>query len=132
MPTPPPQAGDDLSPARVGRLPLKIEQLADVAPTTIRLAAAGNIESDAVPTLPAVTVDTPAMPEVIAVEAEREHAGTRYSSRAHNAAKAKLRSYRAASDKSTSSKAKVVEKVPRWAQQMFETPWQTKAFSYYD
>ena len=85
----PAQASDDLAPARVGRLPLKIEQLADVAPTTIRLAAA-DVESDALPTLAAVTVDTPAIPEVVAVEAEREHAGKTHTSRGRLAAKAKM------------------------------------------
>lgn len=129
----PARASDDLAPARIGRLPLKIEQLADVAPTLIRLAAAGNIENDAVPTLPAITVDAPAMPEVIAVEAEREHTGKTYTSRGRMAAKAKMRSGSISRPKAKQQSAtKVAGKVPRWAQQMFETPWQTKAFSYYE
>lgn len=135
----PAQASDDLAPARVGRLPLKIEQLADVAPTTIRLANA-NIESDAVPTLAAVTVDTPAIPEIVAVEAEREHIGKAHTSRGRVAAKPKMRrngTY-ASKEQATRAKAKqqsasnVPGQAPRWAQQMFETPWQTKAFSYYE
>jgi len=135
----PAQASDDLAPARVGRLPRNIEELADVAPTTIRLAAAGNIESDAAPTLPAITVDTPAMPEVVAVEAEREHTGKTHASRGRFAAKATMRNGARASKEQAArlkakqqSASKVAGQAPRWAQQMFETPWQTKAFSYYE
>ncbi len=127
----PAQASDDLAPARVGRLPLKIEQLVDVAPTTIRLAAA-NVESDALPTLAAVTVDTPAIPEVVAVEAERAHAGKTHTSRGRVAAKAKMHRNGTHASKEQVTGSKVPGQVPRWAQQMFETPWQTKAFSYYD
>lgn len=132
----PAQASDDLAPARVGRLPLKIEQLADVAPTTIRLA---STESDAVPTLAAITVDAPAIPEIVAVEAERKHVGKAHASRGRVAAKAKVRrngTY--AKEQATRAKGKQQSasnasgQVPRWAQQMFETPWQTKAFSYYE
>jgi hypothetical protein len=123
-------ASDDLAPARVGRLPTKIEPLADVGPTTIRLANAANIESDAVPTLPAVTVDTPAIAEVAAIEAEGAHAGKAYTSR--GAAKAKMHRNGTHASKVQVKGSKVPGQAPRWAQQMFETPWQTKAFSYYD
>jgi hypothetical protein len=114
--------GDDLDASTIGRLPVKVEQLTDAAPATIRLAAASIIESDLPATLPVVEVAMPPMAEEIAAEPEREPVAEVRSPRKRTT----TRAYR----KVNKPSAQQVERSPKWAQQMFVTPWQSKAFSY--
>jgi hypothetical protein len=116
---------------RSGILPAKFEELTDAVPTkAIRLAALE--EGEGAPMLPVVLVDTPPIPEIAAVDAEadaekrlrQKHMSSRR--RAIGTHPAKTRSAALSGPGSTSKRGKV----PRWAQKMFETPWQSKAFSY--
>jgi hypothetical protein len=121
---------DSLAATSDGQLPAKIERLDETTPpAAIRLAAATNVESDVPPTLSAIEVATPPMPEVVAVEAERETATRVRSPRKRMS----TRAYRTPQGGAKSKKAgdpQLVQRAPKWAQQMFVTPWQSQAFSY--
>jgi hypothetical protein len=104
-------------------LPTTIEPLADVRP--IQLAAAGGAD-ELIPMLPMVEIVTPDAP---APEAKSEIRRDRATPARHKTNT--LRARRAKSGLTPSSGApKKAPRAPRWAQQMFETPWQSKAFSY--
>ncbi len=132
-----PRAEDDpidkllAAPAHLGALPTGIETLADAAPKPIRLAAAAVDE--VVPMLPLVEITTPDAPEVIPIESapkaatETDVQPERAKPEPH--ARRSLRGRRARAHAARSAYAKLVRE-PRWAQQMFETPWQNSAFSY--
>ncbi len=129
LPTP---MGDDLAAVNVGRTSGKLEGLAEAGPPTpVRLAAAPGVESDVQPTLPVIEVANPPMSEVTAIEAEREVAPKARSTRK----RAATRAYRSPNQQAGRAKKKsgdgmTVERAPKWAQQMFTTPWQSQAFSY--
>lgn len=119
--------GEDVAPPAARRLPATIEELTDAKPETIRLAAASNVETDAVPTLPLVEVASPRVPDAVADEAERAAAGT------HAPRRRVTRAYRGPAKQIVRARkpnGEPAPKSPKWAQQMFVTPWQTKAFSY--
>lgn len=124
---------DDLAAIKVGRLPGRIEQLVETGPPpTIRLAAAPSAESDVPPTLPAIEVASPPMTEVTATDAEHEAAPRLRSPRKRMS----TRAYRTPNQQTPRTKpkkagdAQLAQRAPRWAQQMFVTPWQSQAFSY--
>jgi hypothetical protein len=116
--------GDDLDASTVGRLPVKIEQLADAAPATIRLAAASIIESDVPEALPIIEVAMPPMADEVAAEPRRGPVAGVHSPRKRTSTKA----YRSVQAKKPGTPP--VGQAPKWAQQMFVNPWQSKAFSY--
>jgi hypothetical protein len=123
--------GDDLPATSVDRLPAKIEQVADAVPATIKLAAASIVDGDVAPTLPVIEVASPPMDDVTASELERVPVTKSRSARKRTP----TRAYRTPNQQATRLKAKnsgapQVAQSPKWAQQMFVTPWQTKAFSY--
>jgi hypothetical protein len=114
--------------AHIGALPATIEDVSDSAPKPLRLAAV--TESDAA-TLPVIEVENPPMPEILAIEAktgigaEEKPATHRHKTARHHARGRAVRAanaYAASIDK--------LRRAPRWAQQMYVTPWQSKAFSY--
>lgn len=102
-----------------------IEPLADLGPT-VRLAAASNIESDVPPELPVITVQTP--PDRILANSSDDEKPRVKRKRA-------LRAYRTPIAKSERQGTRpgdeqLVKRAPKWAQQMYVTPWQMQAFSY--
>ena len=110
-------------------MPAKIEQLADAGPENVKLAAASDVTSDVPPTLPTIEVATPPADDVAASEPEREPVAKTRRAKKRTA----LRAYRTSNDLAGSRGKKsgeVSPKSPKWAQQMFVTPWQTHAFSY--
>lgn len=117
-----------VSPAHIGALPAKFEQLSDAAPKTIKLAATSIGEGELSPTLPAVVVETPPLPELKAVEEGGEQATETRAPSKHSSAR--KRSVSARSRTSAKPDRAKLANVPRWARQMFDTPWQSKAFSY--
>jgi len=114
-------------PARV--LPDTIERLADTAPKPIRLAAVGGDESAVAPTLPVVEIGPPT-DEVDAVEAKPETKPEPVAESPAARPRAHPRRRHAARLHKARNKASKIVRAPRWAAQMFETPWQSKAFSY--
>ncbi len=121
---------DDLPAASAGRLPEKIEQVADAVPATIKLAAAEIVGSDVPPSLPVIEVETPPVNAGAAREAEHEPAAKRRSTRKSTA----TRAYRAPNQAGRANGKYVgipqVARAPKWAQQMYVTPWQSRAFTY--
>jgi hypothetical protein len=123
---------DDLAATTVSRLPVEIEQLADAAPATIKLAAASIVESDVLPMLPVIEAQTAPISGVIANERNREPPTKARSARKRTS----TRAYRSPMQQLARAKSKqpgaqqVAQTAPRWAQQMFVNPWQSKAFSY--
>ena len=122
-------------PSHIGLLPATPETLSDDAPRLIQLAnAAPGEAAELAPVLPPVVVDTPLTeiemvdPDSQAAEpaTERKRPRKHASPRKHNSRDSRARAP-AASTKPDRAK---LAKVPRWARQMFDTPWQTKAFSY--
>lgn len=108
-----------------GRLP-PLEPLADLGPT-VRLAAASNIESDVPPELPVITVQTQQPDKIVASAADEEKPRVKR--------KRALRAYRTPIAKSEQQATRpgdeqLVKRAPKWAQQMYVTPWQMQAFSY--
>jgi hypothetical protein len=119
---------DELPATTAGSLPVKIEQVADARPDPVRLAVAATVESDVPPTLPAIDVTTPATDDVAASEPDREPVA-----KSRSAKKRITRAYRTPLSlraKAKKSLGEPPERSPKWAAQMFTTPWQTKAFSY--
>jgi hypothetical protein len=114
-------------------LPTKIEPLADTRPSLVRLAAAGGAD-EFIPLLPMVEVVTPEAPEADpmlppepTVKNKREIRRDRATRHKHSTPRAR----RAKSGVTPSGAApKKIVRAPRWAQQMFDTPWQSTAFSY--
>jgi hypothetical protein len=120
-----------------GPLPSKIEQIADAPPLPVRLAAASSVESDVPPTLPVGEVATPPRNEVTATEAdEREPAATAPPKVRAAHKRTPARAYRSPVQQAARQKSKkatdsqLAQRAPRWAQQMFATPWHSQAFSY--
>ena len=99
-------------------------------PSTVRLAAASNVETDVPPTLPVIEVATPPR-QVTPLRTDDESgpvAASRYAKKRCDA-----RLSHADDDcarKSKKSAWRTAQRSPKWAQQMFVTPWQTQAFSY--
>jgi hypothetical protein len=121
--------------ARLGVLPTRIEALTDAKPKPIRLAAASPADDLLIPTLPMVEIETPDAAGATAVEPEPQAASDTQTAREPVVSKRRNRSaLRARKARSNADPASVAAKryarAPRWAQQMFETPWQSKAFSY--
>ena len=116
----------------LGPLPSGIEHVSEATPETVKLAAATVVETDAIRELPVAEVEAPPMPSVTAVEAEREVA-PKTSVRTLRK-RATTRAYRTpmnqASRPKNSNDAMTAKRAPKWAQQMFTTPWQSQAFSY--
>jgi len=124
-----PARGGSAAWSRVAGLPAEIETLSDAAPKLVRLAAASPPEPDLTPTLPIVEMTTPAEPEVIAVDVKPDQdAGPKHTSRRHHRSAARAR--RARLNAAKANAPIKVARAPRWAKQMFETPWQSSAFSY--
>jgi len=114
---------DDVPATSPGRLPVKIEEVADAGPEPVRLAAASNVETDVPPTLPAIEVATPPASDITAVDTEREPLAASRTK--------KRRAYRTPPTlRAKSKKVGEPQRSPKWAQQMFVNPWQTAAFSY--
>jgi hypothetical protein len=109
--------------ARVAGFPAAIEALPAAAPKLVRLAAVSPPEDDLTPTLPVVEVTTPA--EVIKVEPDQD-SRPKHASRQRNRNAARRARINAAKAKASTK----VAQAPRWARQMFDTPWQSSAFSY--
>lgn len=111
-----------------GALP-RIESLSDAGPAVrlaVRFAAASNIESDVSPELPVITARTPPA-KVASSDADDEPPRAKR--------KKNLRAYRTPVAKSERHAARpgdeqLVKRAPKWAQQMYVTPWQMQAFSY--
>lgn len=111
-------------PEYVGPLTAAIETLTESPPKLIRLAATAPMED--VPMLPLVEIATP--DDALAAELEKEpEAAGRPQTRIER--KASRRHVRKTRTPAGASSKKLV-RAPRWAKQMFETPWQTAAFSY--
>lgn len=124
-------ARDEMPATTAGRLPARIEQVADAGPENIQVAAASDVTTDVPPTLPTIEVATPPTDDTAATEPEREPVA-----KARRAKKrTSLRAYRTSNDITLRAKSKTqvgdpTKQAPRWAQQMFVNPWQSRAFSY--
>ncbi len=120
-------ASDELPATSAGRLPAKIEQVADAGPENVQLAAASDVATDVPPTLPVIEVATPT-DDVAANESESAPVARTPRAKKRTA----LRAYRTPSDLAGRRKktGEASPNSPRWAQQMFVTPWQSRAFSY--
>lgn len=102
-----------------------IEPLSDAGPV-VRLAAASDIESDVSPELPVITARTPpAKLAVSDVEDETPRAKRKKALRAYRTPIAKSERHAA-----RPGDEQLVKRAPKWAQQMYVTPWQMQAFSY--
>ncbi len=125
-----PQREAYAAPAHIGALPAMIEPVSDAGPKPLRLAALSLTDSDIAPTLPAIEVATPPLPEVLAIEAKPDNAAGTH--RAHKHTSLRHHARRAAAHKASSYAAGIekLRRAPRWAQQMYVSPWQSKAFSY--
>jgi hypothetical protein len=115
----------DAAPSAIasGRLPSTIVPVADIGPT-VQVAAASNIENDVPPTLPAIEVSTPRTREIVASDDDKPRVRHK---------RGVVRAYRTPIAKSQRPSAKdelLVQRAPRWAQQMYANPWQSQAFSY--
>ena len=113
------------------RLPANIEQLADAGPENVKLAAASDVTTDVPPTLPIIEVAIPPDDSVDSAPAPRRKS----VDKARNAKKRALRAYRTSNEVTLRAKAKSpvgdpTKQAPKWAQQMFVNPWQSRAFSY--
>jgi len=124
------------APGLVGapRLPSEIVPVADTGPP-VRLAAAANIATDAVETLPAIEVQTPPLHKLRASEVEAEDEDDSAGARHIRAHRRVTRAYRTPTAKpvragGNARNPMLVQRAPRWAQQMYVTPWQSQAFSY--
>lgn len=136
---PAPQRVPDTAPAtanepalRAAKLPEKIEELSDQVPPQTDIAAA-TVESEPEPPLPPVGSTTPL--KDIAVDPE-ESAPRVQVPRKHIPIKARDAKPRAKGSRNAGPSAPRLyspnkyAQVPGWAAKMFETPWQTKAFSF--
>jgi hypothetical protein len=125
-------AAADAATKTVGPLPSSIERVSEAKPETVKLAAATIVESDVIPEAPVAEVAAPPMPSVTAVEADREVAPKTVVRTPRK--RAAVRAYRTptkqASRSNNSNDAMTAQRAPKWAQQMFTTPWQSQAFSY--
>ena len=122
-------ASEVLPATSAARLPAKIEQVADAGPENVRLAAASDVTTDVPPTLPTIEVASPPAADVAADESERPPVAKSRRAKKRTA----LRAYRTSNDLAGRRGKKTSEpapKSPKWAQQMFVTPWQSRAFSY--
>ncbi|CAN1722240.1 conserved protein of unknown function [Hyphomicrobium sp. 1Nfss2.1] len=112
-------------PTSSAALPAHIESLADAGPT-IKLAALS--ESD----LPEIGPNTPKTtvaarePDADAADEDRPHKHRKRAIRAYRTPVAARPTARSKS----SGDAMMVKRAPKWAQQMYVTPWQMQAFSY--
>ena len=113
------------------RLPANIEQLADAGPENVKLAAASDVTTDVPPTLPIIEV---AIPPATATSAP----ATRAKVGRQDAQRKEARAY-APIEPATKSRCAprrsrrsgiATKQAPKWAQQMFVKPWQSRAFSY--
>ncbi len=137
---PAPQRAPDTAPAtanepapRATKLPEKIEELSDQGPPQTEIAAA-TVESEPQPPLPPVGSTTLPLKDV-AVDPE-EPAPRVQAPRKHIPIKARDAKPRARGSRNAAPSAPRLyspnkyAQVPGWAAKMFETPWQTKAFSF--
>lgn len=118
---------------RAAKLPEKIEELSDQGPPQTEIAAA-TVESEPQPPLPPVGSTTLPLKDV-AVDPE-EPAPRVQAPRKHIPIKARDAKPRARGSRNAAPSAPRLyspnkyAQVPGWAAKMFETPWQTKAFSF--
>lgn len=119
---------------RAAKLPETIEELSDEGPPATEIAAA-TVESEPERPLPPVGATTLPLKDITGVDPEeaapRASAPHKHMSIKQRRAKAPA----PATHNATPSSPKLYSpnkyaKVPRWAAKMFETPWQTKAFSF--
>jgi hypothetical protein len=114
--------------AHLGALPTTIETIAPAQPEPIRLAAVTPATDVPVPLLPVIDVVTPDAPEAPTVAAEKHAAHKHIVSKRRRTQARRARKGRS-SDPAVVAAQKYAHP-PRWAQQMFDNPWQSKAFSY--
>jgi hypothetical protein len=124
---PVPRRGSLLPPA--DGLPDKLEPITDAGPPPLRIAEV-SLSDDPPEALPQVLVQTPSLPDILATDASPEHAAHKsprrhYRHVRHFAAHHRARAHNASADGATTTL-----RAPRWAQQMYEKPWESKAFSY--
>lgn len=112
----------------------RLTEVGDDAPVPVRLAAAPDVETDVPPTLPTVEVSTPPRMEITAKEADEAAPAKRTVKSSSARKRSGKRATRAYRSPSTAAKKKVnptdPTPPPKWAQQMFNNPWQSQAFSY--
>jgi hypothetical protein len=125
-------------PSHIGLLPPTPEALSDNAPRQIELAAAapGEGADELAPVLPPVVIDTPLTeievvdPDSRAAEPAAEPATEKKRPPKHASPHKHEARARAPIASTKPDRREKLAKVPRWAHQMFDTPWQNKAFSY--
>jgi hypothetical protein len=116
--------------SRAAKLPEEIEELSDQGPPETEIAAA-TIENEPETPLPPVGSTTHPLKD-IAVDPE-EPAPRAHTPHKHFPSKQRGAKTRGPASRSTVPKLYSPNKyaqVPGWAAKMFETPWQTKAFSF--
>lgn len=112
----------------IGHLPAEIVTVSDAGPS-VQLAALASPVSDVPELLPAVEVTSPTT-KITARETEAGSEG-----KSHPRRNRVIRAYRTPIAKTAKHAPRVgdyqlVQRAPRWAQQMYVSPWQTQAFSY--
>jgi len=113
-------------PAHLGVPPLRIETLAAAPPRLVRLAAAAPEDTELAPVPPMVEIVTPSPSDDPGIFETKSEPGPEAAHRSH-APKPRAASAHKRRAKNASKK---VSRAPRWAQQMFDNPWQSSAFSY--
>ena len=119
---------------RSHRLPVDIEELSDRGRLMTRLAAA-TIEAEPATSLPAIVIAARPMQNITAVDVDPEPVAEARAPRRHVSPKPRHLKARSPATSAVSTPAKTAAankyaKVPRWAEKMFEAPWQTKAFAF--
>jgi len=137
-------AADEIVPARAKRLPSEIVPLADSQPAEIKVASVSPAQADLLPVLPSLESAGPATvaaieiastaadaddePRAAADAPRRETAAHNEAPRRHAARhRAVKRLYQQAADPRNPPEHK---RYPKWAKQMFDSNWQSQAFSY--
>ncbi|MEI9899511.1 MAG: hypothetical protein WDN31_04505 [Hyphomicrobium sp.] len=110
-----------------------IVPLADAGPT-VQLAAASNIATDMPADLPILEASTPPLKKITARDADAvREAVVQAKPKAQRKQQHVTRAYRTPIAKPVrrgSRDPMLVQRAPRWSQQMYVSPWQTQAFSY--
>jgi hypothetical protein len=125
-----PKARPFAAPQRLGLLPAEFENLTDTTPGSIKVAAATPADGELRSMLPTVELD--AIVVEPARKPKREAKRVRYDTntqRASTKTTTKRRAAKAAASSRLSRRA-AARRAPRWSQQLYANPWQTKAFSY--
>lgn len=131
------QATMILHDTRGGLLPERSQELTDLAPKPIRLAAASPVEAApaSIPEIETRTLSLSALEDTQSeaeADTEAEPVAQTQAPSSHKHAAVKRKTYRAYRSvvESRESKSKRLANIPPWAEKMFAPVWQSNAFNY--